>query len=101
MALSQFCGKVILNVSFFDKHDDSSFCRLRERCSSGAKHAKLEARKVGPDLSIRSPVVGRLKVFRQDARQIVMAYASRKVTELSCVNVVITFELQQMCSRQA
>jgi hypothetical protein len=56
MVLSQLCGKVILNVSFLDKHDGSSLCRLREKCSSGAKRTKLEARKERPATSIRSSV---------------------------------------------
>jgi hypothetical protein len=64
MVLSQLCGKVILNVSFLDKHDGSSFCRLRKRCSSGAKHEKLEARKVALVLSIRSSVIERLNVIQ-------------------------------------
>jgi hypothetical protein len=54
MVLSQLCSKMILNVSFLDEHDGSSPCRLRERCSSGAKHEELEARKVVVDPSIRS-----------------------------------------------
>ena len=64
VVLSQLCSKVILNVSFLDKHDGSSFCRLRGRCSSGAKRAKLEARKEGPAISIRSSVIGRLNVIQ-------------------------------------
>jgi len=37
--------QVILNVSFLDRHDGSSFCRLRERRSSGAKREKLGGEK--------------------------------------------------------
>ena len=70
MVLSQLCGKVTLNVSFLDKHEGSSFCRLHKRCSSGAKREKLEARKVGLQLSIRSSVIGHLNDVQAGYRQI-------------------------------
>ena len=65
MVLSQLCGKVILNVSFLDKHDGSSFCSLHE----GARLERSiqgwwREKKVLPQ-SIRSSVIERHKVLRQ------------------------------------
>jgi hypothetical protein len=64
MVLSQLCSKVILDVSFLDKHDGSSFCRLREGARLERSMQSWRREKAGLDLSIRSSVIGRFNVVQ-------------------------------------